>query len=596
MQDYRRSAQSLLPKRSAATSPGEYNMYPAYALEDGKIEHGFDDLARHLSGHSQIAIDGYVGVLWDHFRTQLDTSLRKQGVNAHWVSVDSALHAPAEIDRLVEPYLGGNDPLFGKRFAGELIDFFNRDALARLAAQAGADTIIFFGTGAALITQEAYRVYVDVPKNEIQYRSRAGSIRNLGAAQPHEPGVMYKRFYFVDWVVLNPHKATLLPKIDLFIDEQDPGNPALITGDALRATLTEISHSYYRVRPWFEPGPWGGQWMKEHIAGLVKEGIPNYAWSFEMIAPEQGLILDSGGHLLELSCDLLMYHDPYAILGQHAERFGYEFPIRFDFLDTIAGGNLSVQCHPRPSFIREHFGETFTQDETYYILDCQPAAKVYIGFREDSDPQHFRLMLEHSLDEGTPVDIDRYVMAIPSEKHKLFLIPNGTIHGSGADNLVLEISATPYIFTFKMYDWLRLDLSGKPRPLNIERAFDNLYFHYRGDLVERELIAQPYVLERGEDWQVIHLPTHVSHFYDVHRLEFSTSVKVDTGDSPHILMLVEGSSVILETRSGKRQRFNYAETFIIPAAADEYQLINESDVTARVVKAFLKPGWIEPEE
>jgi mannose-6-phosphate isomerase class I len=593
--EYRKTAQSLPPKTQEPKSPGEYDIYPAYSLSDGKLEHGFLPLASHLIGHSKIVIDGYVGVLWDHFRNQLDQALHNSGVQACWVSVEEVLRPSQEIEALVEPFLGGDDPIFGKRFTGALADFFDLRDPKLKKENSRSDMIIYYGTGATLATENAYIVYVDVPKNEIQYRARAGSIRNLGATQVSDPGTMYKRFYFVDWVVLNAHKAALLPNIDLYIDAQDPEITATISGGALREALTEMSHSYCRVRPWFEPGPWGGQWMKEHLPRLVKN-VPNYAWSFELIAPEQGVVLESDGHLLEISFDLLMAHDSHAILGDHAARFGQQFPIRFDFLDTMSGGNLSVQCHPRPSYIRKHFGEDFTQDETYYILETKPHAKVYLGFQEDLDPAQFRSALENSLRNRTPIEIERFVRAMPSEKHRLFLIPNGTIHGSGADNLVLEISATPYIFTFKMYDWLRLDLQGKPRPLNIKRAFENLYFDRRGKVVERELIAKPALLEAGEDWQVEHLPTHPSHFYDVHRLQFDTSIQMRTDGSPHVLMLVEGTSLILETSSGKHQRFNYAETFLVPAAAESYRLVNEGTTPTKVVKAFLKPDWEEPGE
>ena len=594
MSEYRKTEQPLLPKNLEPGTLGEYDLYPASPLGDGKIEHGFLHLASHLIGHTSIAIDGYVGVLWDEFRNQLDQALRSYDLQAQWVSVEQAFRPVEEIRSLIEPYLGGDDPIFGKRFTGKLADFFRPFDKPGIEPSQ-SDMMIYYGTGADLFTDNAYLVYVDVPKNEIQYRARAGSIYNLGATQASEPAMMYKRFYFVDWVVLNAHKAELLPRMDLYVDSQDVEIPAITSGEALRQALTEMSHNYFRVRPWFEPGPWGGQWMKERIPGLVKN-VPNYAWSFEMIAPEQGIVLESDGKLLEVSFDLLMAHDMRAILGGHAERFGQQFPIRFDFLDTFSGGNLSVQCHPRPSYIRKHFGEDFTQNETYYILDCKPGAQVYLGFQDDIDPVEFRSVLENSFRDGTSVEIERFVRTMPSEKHRLFLIPNGTIHCSGIDNLVLEISATPYIFTFKMYDWLRLDLQGKPRPLNIQRAFDNLYFERHGQAVERELIAKPTLIDEGEDWQVFHLPTHPSHFYDVHRVEFNTSVRMRTDGSPHVLMLVEGTSFFLETDSRKRQRFNYAETFVVPASATNYRLINEAKATAKVIKAYLKQNWTEPDE
>ena len=213
---------------------------------------------------------------------------------------------------------------------------------------------------------------------------------------------------------------------------------------------------------------------------------------------------------------------------------------------------------------------------------------MYLGFHDKINSEEFRYVLENSIADSVPVDIDTYVMSVPSSKHSLFLIPHGTVHGSGKNNLVLEISATTYIYTFKMYDWLRPDLDGQPRRLNIKRAFDNLYFNRKGDTVKEELISCPYVKKQGSDWRLIHLPTHLQHFYDIHRFDFKNYVESTTDGSFHIMMLVEGSSIILETAVGTRKRFNYAETFVVPAAAGKYRLINESKGEVKVIKAFMK--------
>jgi mannose-6-phosphate isomerase class I len=283
-----------------------------------------------------------------------------------------------------------------------------------------------------------------------------------------------------------------------------------------------------------------------------------------------------------------MFHNQEQVLGKHAAQFGDEFPIRFDFLDTYDGGNLSIQCHPGLKYIQQVFGENITQDETYYILDCKDTALVYIGFQENIDPAGFKDVLINSQEENVEVKIEQYVQAHPAKKHDLFLIPNGTIHSAGADNLVLEISATPYIFTFKMYDWLRLDMDGNPRPINIDHAFKNLDFKRKGSKVYRELISKPAIIEHGDGWRIVHLPTHQEHFYDVHRIEFDNAINIDTGNSCHVMMLVEGDAVFLETADGTKQTFAYAETFVIPAAAKNYTLTSIGRGQAKVIKAFLK--------
>jgi mannose-6-phosphate isomerase class I len=577
----------LAPSKAASTTPGHYDIYPAFPLGGGKIQKGIAGLSQWIAEQKTVVIDGYVGVFWDNLVEQIGAELNRQGKQVRWQHVETALLSSEKIEELIRPFMGDAHSIFGKITDKQLSDWFEPDKLKRLQPDLSVDINILVGCGAALAGWNAPLIYVDMPKNELQFRMRAGTAYNLGAEKPEDGRIMYKRSFFVDWVVLNKHKAAVLPRIDWIVDGQRLDDFLCMQGKDLRDGLTAMSKNYIRVRPWFEPGAWGGTWMKNRIEGLNKD-VKNLAWSFELMVLENGLMFESDNFRLEVSFDFLMYNGYKEVLGDCAERFKYDFPIRFDFLDTFDGGNLSVQCHPRPEYIKSEFGMPFTQDETYYILDCQNEPVVYLGFQEGIDPEEFRQTLTESAQKAKPIDIERFVQKHNAKKHDLFLIPNGTIHASGKDNLVLEISSAPYIFTFKMYDWVRLDLDGKPRPINIEHGMKNACFDRQGERVKREFISHPSVLDKNDQYTVEHLPTHANHFYDVHRYTLKTEMTIETTNKCHVWMLVEGSSVMLETAQGMKQRFNYAETFVIPAAAGAYKIVNESAEPVMLVKAFVK--------
>lgn len=583
----RKSSQNLMPvSLNQDDAKKAYNIYPVRSLGSSKIFNGYTSLAQWIIKQKTVVIDGYVGVFWDEIQSVIDQQIKNAGLTVKWIETAAYLKPVSEIDAIVSPFLGEPESVWGTKCLLTLKDLYEEELVAQ-SPDDEYDINIVVGPGASIINWDAPIIYIDLPKNELQYRMRAGSVTNLGSNRLCEPFLMYKRFYFVDWVLLNQHKKAILDKITVIADGQWGDDINWMFKADLIEGLNKLSSSVIRVRPWFEPGVWGGQWIKQYIPRVNKD-VENYAWSFELIVPENGLVFESDGYLLEVSFDFLMFRHRDEVLGKHATPFGDEFPIRFDFLDTYDGTNLSIQCHPRLKYIQENFGENITQDETYYILDCKDSARVYLGFQEGIDPVEFQNVLVNSQNENVEVRIDDYVQSHPAKKHDLFLIPNGTIHSAGAGNMVLEISATPYIFTFKMYDWLRLDLDGNPRPINIEHAFNNLDFERKGSRVFRELISKPRVIEVGKNWQLVHLPTHQEHFYDVHRIEFDKEISIDTNNTCHVMMLVEGDSISVETYDGTKQAFAYAETFVIPAAAKNYKLTNLGKGRAKVIKAFLK--------
>ncbi|WP_316752109.1 class I mannose-6-phosphate isomerase [Pedobacter gandavensis] len=585
-EEARKTEQELLPLIKPVGNTNQYDIYPTRKISQGHISHDLEALFSGIPVTGNLIIDGYGGVDWEAFVAHSKLILAHTTTDWNWVNVADALKPEAEIEAMIHPYLNseGPDSIFGKAFTGELADFFEPAKLALL--QPSTKRNIIFGTGASLAGWEGTLIYLDIPKNEIQFRSRAERVRNIGARAAEDAKAQYKRFYFIDWPVLNRHKSALLSRIDYFIDAQHSAVYPWCSGDTFRTALQDLSEHPFRARPWFEPGIWGGSWMMDHIPDLPG-GVPNYAWSFELISPENGILIEDQGRMLEFSFDWLMFAHSSKVLGKAAARFGTYFPIRFDFLDTFDGDHLSIQCHPALTYAQENFGEQITQDETYYILDQKEDAGVYIGFTADSDPVSFEKDLRSSYENGTELDIEQHVQLIPAKKHDFFLIPNRTVHSAGINNLVLEISSTPYIFTFKLYDWVRKDLNGMPRPINIDHGMKNIDFSRTGDKVQQELISKPVLLEETATLQHWHLPTHEEHFYDVERYEWEGTIQLETKQHCHILMLVEGSQVEI-TANGESAIYNYAETIVVPAAVNNYTITYLGAGKGKLVKAFVK--------
>jgi mannose-6-phosphate isomerase class I len=541
-------------------------------------------LAERPAGHRTLALECYPGTHPEAFAETLAAHPALAGATI--LTTAEAFLPESAIDRLVAPYLGGDDPVFGYLCSKlELADFLDparAEVLrARLAAAAEAgETVLLIGPAASLLApDDALLVFADMPRWEGQLRMRRNEVSNLGVEnRTLRASLQYKRAFFVDWRVCDRLKQRTMARWDFLLDTTEAATPRLTTGAAHLAALAHAVTRPFRVVPFFDPGPWGGQWMKE-VCDLDKSS-PNFAWCFDCVPEENSLLLAfSGGERLEIPSLNLVFRHPRELLGEPVHgRFGPEFPIRFDFLDTIGGGHLSYQVHPLTAYAHEQFGLRYTQDESYYMLDAAPGATVYLGCRAGTRPEEMLADLAAAQRGEKSFDADRFAAAFPAKKHDHFLIPAGTLHCSGAGSMVLEISATPYIFTFKLWDWDRLGLDGLPRPINLARGAANIQWDRDEHYARDRLINQVHPLGADEGWREERTGLHEAEFMETRRHWFTGAVPHDTGGvaagGVQVLNLVEGEEAVVESPTGAFEPFvvHYAETFIVPAAVGPYTI------------------------
>lgn len=520
-----------------------------------------------------IAIECYQGVHDEEIVSNLKASLRAD----QWICSTEAFKSEDAIRQMTYPYVT-DDRIFGyitRLQLEDYLDYSKINSLREKVAKITSGTIVVYGPGATCIfPNHDMLVYADMARWEIQLRMRKKEVNNLGIQNRDEEfSIQYKRAYFVDWRVCDRLKKKLMPSWDYLLDTNTKGKPKMVEGKAILEGLAQAAQRPFRVVPFFDPGPWGGQWMKE-VCDLDRSAV-NFAWGFDCVPEENSLLLGFGDVTVEIPSINLVFNQTDNLLGHQVHaRFGDEFPIRFDFLDTMEGGNLSLQVHPLTEYIQEKFGMHYTQDESYYMLDAKEGAFVYLGLKDDVKPDAMIRELKEAQQKGKHFDAEKHVKKWPIKKHDHVSIPAGTVHCSGSESMVLEISATPYIFTFKLWDWDRLGLDGKPRPINIEHGEKNIQWDRKESWIKEKALDLVTPLGKGDGWREERTGLNELEFIETRRHWFTGKVKHNTNGGVNVLNLVEGREAIVESPSGAFEPFvvHYAETFIVPAAVGEYTI------------------------
>ncbi|GGD72332.1 class I mannose-6-phosphate isomerase [Paenibacillus nasutitermitis] len=526
---------------------------------------------------------------------EIVNGLKRNGGIVKVIKAERAAKSKTEIHDMIERFVT-EDRVFGYMAPFQIEDFYHSSRIEQLRAELDAvteGTVVMIGTGASLIGKGDCTIYADLARWEIQKRYRSHEFGNWLEDNFDEDILRkYKRGFFIEWRAADRLKRSILPTAHYYLDTNLKDAPKMVSREALFDGIKQAVHQPFRLVPYFDPGVWGGTWMERNI-GLEKQKNP-YAWSFDGVPEENSVYLQFGSIRLEMPSVNLVFFEPKALLGNKVyARFGAEFPIRFDFLDTVGGQPLSLQVHPLAGYIRDKFGMHYTQDESYYMLDVEPGATVYLGTKEGINPQDMLDDLEKAQAGGFSFPAEQYINVFPADKHDHFSIPAGTIHCSGTNGMVLEISATPYIFTFKLWDWDRLGLDGKPRPVHLEHGARNIQWDRTTEWVKQELINPIVQIAAGDHWIEEKTGLHEYQFIETRRHWFSDTTPHHTHGGFQMLNLVEGEEAVIESPTGAFEPFvvHYAETFIIPASVGEYT-IRPSDSSRKgrhgTIKAFVR--------
>ena len=208
------------------------------------------------------------------------------------------------------------------------------------------------------------------------------------------------------------------------------------------------------------------------------------------------------------------------------------------------------------------------------MLEAFGDAVVYLGVKEGIDKNELLEDLRKAERGEKLFDDDKFINQFKAKKHDHFLIPAGTIHCSGKNCMVLEISATPYIFTFKLWDWGRLGMDGLPRPVHIDHGEQVIQFDRDTTWVKTNLVDQVKILEKEKDLLVEKTGLHELQFIETLRYTISKEITINTNESVNQLNLVDGKKIIVSSINDEFEDFivNYAETFIVPEQIKQYKI------------------------
>jgi mannose-6-phosphate isomerase len=301
-----------------------------------------------------------------------------------------------------------------------------------------------------------------------------------------------------------------------------------------------------RLNPVYKDYIWGGNRIPKLFNRSKPDGI--YAESWEISTHPDGKTAIANGSLVGKTLGDLLPEYKTALLGTNVK--GDDFPLLIKLID--ARDTLSVQVHPNDGNAASVGGDPKT--EMWYFLEGDGSTQIYCGLKPGVGRAEFLKAMENKTFAGI-------MQSIPAEKGGAVFVPGGCVHAIGAGCLILEIQQNSNT-TYRIYDWDRVDASGKGRELHIDKALKVIDWENNGD---------PRCQVRGTTIQSCE-------FFQLDRFELSAAQKFPTlGKSFQALFIAEGSGKI--SWADGEEKLSPGQSWLVPAALGEYSVQPDGKMT-----------------
>ena len=549
-------------------------------------------------GAKTFAVDGWYGINYKKIADALKKKLEADGKKVELIDAADLYVSREEVVKYNQPYVT-DDPGFGKvNKAGVIEDIMDKkkvEAVKKQLSAKGSGVTVIYGVGAAVkafAKNLDVKLYVDNTHQKVQWDMWTGKLVSFGCKRPTK-NYNWKEYHYSDYYMLKRQKDYMYGAMDYYVENFFEKDLVLVPRKAYDEIMsTLVKYPIHEVKI-FSPGPWGAYRYLQMDYGV--EGLSNNAWN-KIAGPELRILIDFGG---KRSISMPMLNAMQYGKELVGELIDKTYPGLFPLDIWLDDGwhptpqpaeriSMPMHIHPSSKYVEDHFDEPLGRYETYYIAEAYEGANTWMGFKDDADIEEWERLCEES-DNIKPIENWKdFISNWSSKEGDLYLIPPGTMHGHGGNQMVLEMDTNPSIngteYSFFEYDFARPSwddnaktMTGKPLKMHLEHA-RNMEKTRRESWVKDHLLSTPKVVKWTPEYFIDRYKSYSVMPYEVERIHFEKKGELSTeGKFMHMFTLTVGSKVTVRSKKDPKLTAvcDKFQSLVIPASFGDYEIVNE---------------------